>query len=64
MDDKRTSNAFVWDGSGEHLLIQRFKIVTDASQANDSVPEIWSYFLKSGTLTQLVTDAVEPHWLP
>ena len=64
VDPERTSSGFVWDNSGERILMQRFKVATDPSQSTGAIPEIWSYDLKSSALTPLVTNAVEPHWIP
>lgn len=61
-DPERTSSGFVWDSTGQQFLMQRFTVPTDASQVG--LPEIWSYAIKDGALTQLVSNAVEPHWIP
>ncbi len=64
IDPEWTSSAFVWDPSGEQLLIQRFKTVSSDNPAGSSLPEIWSVNLNTKVLTALAVQAVSPRWLP
>jgi dipeptidyl aminopeptidase/acylaminoacyl peptidase len=53
------NNNLVWDLTGQHLLIQRSK-----SNGASIIPQIWSYDLAAGRLTQVIDNALQGQWLP
>jgi Tol biopolymer transport system component len=56
---------FFWDATGTRLLLQRSLQPGGANTAaNTSLPEIWIYNMPTSTLTQTVTNAFNPRWLP
>ena len=52
---------FFWDPSGQQLVIQRFPAVADGSPTGAS---IWTYEIETKKLTQVITNAFNPRWVP
>jgi Tol biopolymer transport system component len=65
VDGRYFNGFFFWDPSGDQLVMQRFPELTEAGESNPAGrPEIWTYQLETGTLTQVATNAMFPRWVP
>jgi Tol biopolymer transport system component len=58
-DPAFNNTAFKWSPSGESLLVQRYNM-----RAASGSPEIWLHDLATNTFSALVTNAIDPGWLP
>lgn len=65
-DDLRYTNSFfLWDATGTQLVIQRFPLLNEQMQPNNSGrPEVWTLDTATGTLTQIVANGYIPRWVP
>ena len=65
-DDLRYANlSFWWSPTGEQLVIERVPELDANNQPDmNALPEIWTYDLASGTLTQVITNGYLPRWVP
>lgn len=65
IDPRYSSGFFVWDNSGERLVMQRFQQVGD-----DGLPytrgttEVWVYELPTNRLIKIDENSRNPRWLP
>ncbi len=66
IEEERYFNGyFSWDPQGQQLVIQRFPELTESGAQNSGgVPEIWTYNLESGALTQVAENGYLPRWVP
>ncbi len=64
-DSQYANLSFWWSPTGEQLAIQRVPELDDNLQPNsNALPEIWTYDLSSGALTQVMTNGYLPRWIP
>jgi Tol biopolymer transport system component len=65
-DDPRYLNGyFWWDPTGTQLVIQRFPLLDQNMQPDNSgLPEIWTLDLTTGALAQVATNGFIPRWVP
>ncbi len=65
-DDPRYENSyFWWDPTGTQLVIQRFPVLDENMQPNNSGrPEIWVYDVPTRTMTQAAVNGFLPRWVP
>ncbi|MBE2182631.1 MAG: PD40 domain-containing protein [Anaerolineae bacterium] len=65
-DDPRYTNMFfLWDPTGQSLVIHRFPELDENMQPNmNGLPEIWTLNTLTGELIQVAQNAWMPRWLP
>lgn len=65
IDPRYSSGFFVWDASGERLVMQRFQQLDDAGLPYGAgTTEVWMYDMPTNTLIKLDDNARNPRWLP
>ncbi|MBZ0278604.1 MAG: Ig-like domain-containing protein [Anaerolineae bacterium] len=65
IDPRYANGFFLFDPSGQQLLIQRFPELTESGDINTTgVPEIWTDDLETGLIRQVVIDGFHPRWVP
>ncbi len=65
-DDPRYTNMFfLWDPTGQSLVIHRFPELDENMQPNmNGLPEIWTLNTQTGELIQVAENAWMPRWMP
>lgn len=64
-DSRYANNYFSWDPTGTLMSMQRFLFFDEQGQRNlASVSEAWVYNLATDELSQVVSNAFLPQWLP
>lgn len=65
VDERYANGFFSFDPTGQQIAIQRFpQLMPDGQLNNTGTPEIWTYNLSTGALTQVAVDAFYPRWVP
>jgi hypothetical protein len=66
VEDSLYNNGFVsFDPTGDKLVIQRFQqFAEDGTPNRGGRPEVWTYSLATGELTQIAANAMFPRWVP
>ncbi len=65
LDPAYQMGIFIWDPTGEQMLIQRFPDPTVLNDPeNPGRPEIWTMNVETKALTQVAIDAFYPRWVP
>jgi Tol biopolymer transport system component len=64
-DERYFNGFFSWDPQGNQLAIYRFPELTATGESNSmGRPEVWTYALSAGELTQIAENAYMPQWVP
>ncbi len=64
-DPRYSNTSFLWDPTGEQLVIYRFpEMGADMKPDPQARPQIWTLDVASGALQQLANNAFMPNWVP
>ncbi len=64
-DPRYIHGYFSWNPAGTMILMTRFEVMNADGETNPNATlEIWTYDMETGTLSRMVEDGFQPHWIP
>lgn len=65
VDERYAHGFFLWDPTGEQLVMQRFPQLTEDGEINTAGrPEVWTYDVERDELVMVAENAFFPRWVP